>query len=160
MPNLVQSNWESRLAFTLSAASLAANGGARASLAIANAAGHQAAWISGKLTTGASAPTVDQLYTIYLAVIDDDSTYGTDGWGGTDEAITTLRDAAEIGSIAVPAATGTAVPFMFSTKRAIDRLPEDWGIIAVNWTDQIISVTGGDHVFRYRYANDEIQDSA
>ena len=140
---------------TISLAGLT-SGSARASASLDNSVtDYPGAKISLKITSGAVAPTAGALYEMYL--LRHNGTMGTDGWAGTDVAIT-IENAPIIGTIVVTATAAKAFYVEVDTTSA-GILGATWGIAIKNASGQTLSTTEGDHLKTVEYYVPEIQST-
>lgn len=133
-----------------------ASGSARASASVDNSlTDYPGAWISLRITSGATAPTAGALYEVYL--LQHNGTIGTDGWVGTNAPIT-IQNAPLIGTITVTATAATAF-FAVKLDTAVSGggLGTTWGIAIKNASGQAISATAADHIASYEYYVPEVQ---
>ena len=156
MPNEIRTKFGAKTNFTITLASLA-NNAARQSTMINNTGNQPAAMVYVRLKSGASAPSANTVYEIYLLRGDDasSSTYRTDNAGASDAAIT-IENAPLLGTIIVTATAAKSFYGEFDTS-LFGPLGPQWGIAIKNVTGQTVSTTGGDHLAEYAYYVPEIQ---
>lgn len=138
--------------FTITLASLA-DGSGRSSASISNSSDYPAALVSMKIRSGGTAPTADTSYLIYL--LRDTGTLASDGWGGSDAAITILNSTL-MGTIKVTANTNTDFYGIFDTSD-FGPLGPTWGIAVQNESGQALNSTEGNHAKHYIYYVPEVQ---
>lgn len=139
--------------FTITLAGLA-NGSARASASVDNSTtDYPFALVQLRITSGATAPTAGTLYEIYL--LRRDANIGTDGWAGTDAAIT-IENAPMLGTIVVTATAAKAFYGEFDTT-VLGALGPTVGIAVKNSSGQAFSATEADHIKDYTFMVPEIQ---
>ena len=147
---------DAEAAFTISIASLA-NGSARASDSIDNTTDQRpAALINLGIQSGGTAPTDGNVYDIYLLRRDTTATIiGTDGWNGTDSAIT-IVNAPLLGTIVVTNDANTVFFGEFDT-RPLGPLGPTWGIAIHNRSGQALNASG--HTTRHTTYRPQVQQS-
>ena len=140
MANEIQTKLDSVIAATITLGSLAAGSG-RASAAVVNSNNRGAAKCYFRIRSGGSAPTADTVYTTFLLFDDDDGTpIRSDGWAGTDQALTFLNSSV-LGTIVVTNNTNTDFFGIFDTKD-IGVLGSSWGVGVRNDTNQALNESG------------------
>lgn len=161
MANQIQTLPITEASFTITLASLANStaGVGRQSTMIDNTSNnYPAALIYLKIESGASTPTVNNLYLVYLLRGDipgGSSNYRTDGAGASDAGLTILN-ANLLGTIRVTASANTNFYGDFDTA-PLGPLGAEWGIAIVNSSGQALNATEGNHLKKYRYYIPEIQ---
>lgn len=155
MPNEIQTKLDAEASFTITLAALA-SGSARASAAVVNTNRRPAALLYLRIQSGGTAPTAGAIYEVYLLRSDDNATpLRTDGWSGTDSAIT-IENAQLIGSIVVTATINKNFFGEFDTF-PLGPLGSSWGIAIKNTSGQALNGTEGNHIKRYVPYLPEIQ---
>lgn len=145
--------------FTQTLASLAASstGTGRQATMVANAGSYPAAMVYLAIMSGATPPTLNTVYEVYLLRGDDASasTYRTDAAGAADAGIV-IENAVLLGTIKVTATANKKFYGEFDTK-PLGPLGPEWGIAIVNNSGQALNPTEANHFKGYVPYNDESQ---
>lgn len=144
--------------FTKTLASLA-NAAGRQTTMISNSNNYPGAFVYARIKSGASAPTVNRAYKVYLLRGDDasSSTYRSDGAGASDAALT-IENSILLGQILVTATANKNFYGEFDTMvLGVGELGPEWGLAIFNDSGQALSTTEGDHFLGYIYKLPEAQ---
>jgi hypothetical protein len=145
-----------RATFTLSLAPGGvglANGSSRQSDLITNSNNYPGALVYIKIKSGASVPTANTTYEVFL--VRKDSTISDDN-AGTGDAAITIENSNLLGVIIVTASAAKNFYGVFDTSH-LGALGPTWGIAIRNNTGQAVDTTESNHVKGYSYYVPELQ---
>lgn len=153
MPSEIRLKPLAKQTFTITLASLS-NGSARQSTMINNTDNYPMAMVYLKIRSGATAPSANGTYEVYLIRSNDTSSpeYRSDGAGASDAAIT-IENAELIGTIVVTANANKD----FYGEFLAQNLGPQWGIAIRNNSGQALNATESNHYKGYVYLVPEAQ---
>lgn len=152
MANEIQTKLDAVSGVTVTLASLA-DGNARASAAKTNTNNRPAGLLQCLVTTG-TGPTDGTIVEIYL-LRDNGSGIETDGWGGTDAAIT-IENASLLGTLVSDGSNNQGMEEQFDTA-PLGPLGDEYGYAFKNETGAALNATGGNHSIEEQLYLPEIQ---
>jgi len=151
VPSAILEKWDANAAIVISLAGLA-NGSSRASAALTNTNNRPKVRVFLRIQSNASGPTAGAPYDVFWLWQSPTAPIRSDGWGGTDAAITILNSV-PIGGISVTTSANTNFTGVFD----IISPGPTWGIAVRNSSGQALNATEGNHIKESQYAYYESQ---